>query len=196
MGNKRNRRSRRLETPSLDREVEVTKIETPRTGNEALVDLSNVVQENLGGNSSENQLTEPSQMSNEMQVWTQIVERKNNDRIEKMREEMENKLEAILREIKSNKSASTVTNPRSDINKIRENQPSGSKLSKSIGVRASNNEDSDSENDDYPLRASKMKDLKHPARPLVETETDLDQTIHSNEESEGEDYHNIHSQNV
>ena len=196
MGNKRNRRSRRLETPSLDREVEVTQIETPRTGNEALVDLSNVVQGNLGGNSSENQLTEPSQMSNEMQVWTQIVERKNNDRIEKMREEMENKLEAILREIKSNKSASTVTNPRSDINKIRENQPSGSKLSKSIGVRASNNEDSDSENDDYPLRASKMKDLKHPARPLVETETDLDQTIHSNEESEGEDYHNIHSQNV
>ena len=191
MGNKRNRRSRRLETPSPDREVEVTQIETPRTGNEALVDLSNVVLENLGGISSENQLTEPSQMSNEMQNWTQIVERKNNDRIEKMREEMENKLEAILREIKSNKSASTVTNPRSDINEMRENQPSGSKLSKSIGVRASNNEDSDSENDDYPLRASKMKDLKHPARPLVETETDLDQTIHSNEESEGEDYHMV-----
>ena len=187
MGNKRSRRSRRLETPSPDREVEVTQIETPKTGNEALIDLSNVAQGNLGENSSENQLTEPSQISNEMQVWTQIMEKKNNDRIEKMREEMENKLEAILKEIKSNKSASTVTNPRSDINEMRENQPSGSKLSKSIGVHASNNENSDSENDDYPLRASKMKDLKHPAKPFFET--DLDQTMLSNEESEQEDYH-------
>ena len=72
---------------------------------------------------------------------------------------------------------------------MQENQPSGSKLSKSIGVRASNNENSDSENDDYPLRGSKMKDLKNPARPFVETETDLDQTILSNEESAEEDYH-------
>ena len=106
-------------------------------------------------------------MNSEMQVWTQIMEQKNNDRIEKMREEMDNKLEAILREIKSNKSASTVTNPRSDTYEMQENQPSGSKSSKFIGVCASNNENSDSENDDYPLRASKMKDLKHPARPLV-----------------------------
>ena len=191
MGNKRSRRSRRLETPSPDREVEVTQIETPKTGNEALIDLSNVAQGNLGENSSENQLTEPSQINNEMQVWTQIMEQKNNDRIEKMREEMENKLEAILKEIKSNKSASTVTNPRSDTNEMRENQPSGSKLSKSIGVHASNNENSDSENDDYPLRASKMKDLKHPAKPFFETETDLDQIELSNEESEQEDYHKL-----
>ena len=171
--------------------MEVTQIETPKTSNEALIDLSNVAQGNLGENSSENRLTEPSQMSNEMQVWTQIMEQKNNDRIEKMREEMENKLEAILKEIKSNKSASTVTNPRSNINEMRENQPSGSKLSKSIGVHASNTENSDSENDDYPLRASKMKELKHPAKPFFETETDLDQTILSNEVSEGEDYHKI-----
>ena len=41
-----------------------------------------------------------------------------------------------------------------------------SELDKSIVVRASNNENSDSENDDYPLRASKMNDLKHPARPI------------------------------
>ena len=146
MENKRNRRSRRLETPSPDREAEVTQIETPKTGNETLVDLNNVVQENLGGNSSENHLTEPSQMNSEMQVWTQIMEQKNNDRIEKMREEMDNKLEAILREIKSNESASTVTNPRSDTYEMQENQPSGSKSSKFIGVRASNNENSDSEN--------------------------------------------------
>ena len=77
------------------------------------------------------------------------------------------------------------------MNEMRENQPSGSKLSKFIGVHASNNENSDSENDDYPLRASKIKDLKHPAKPFFETETDLDQTILSNEESEQEDYHMV-----
>ena len=34
-----------------------------------------------------------------------------------------------------------------------------------------------------------MKDLKHPARPFGENETDLDQAILSNEESEEEEYH-------
>ena len=127
---------------------------------------------------SENQLREPSQISDEIQVWTQIVERKNTERIEKMREEMDNKLEAILKEIKCNKSASVTTNPRSDANEIQDPRPSGSRLDPSIGVQASNNGNSDSENEDYPLRASKMKDLKHPAKPLFRSESDVDITIH------------------
>ena len=111
-----------------------------------------------------------------------------------MREEMENKLETILKEIKSNKSASTVTNPRSEINENRDPQPLGSKTNISIGVHASNNENSDSENDDYPLRASKMKDLRHPARPVLHSDSDVDVTIHPDEESdveEVEDYHRL-----
>ena len=36
-----------------------------------------------------------------------------------------------------------------------------------------------------------MKDLKHPAKPLFRSESDVDVTIHSDEESEAEeDYHN------
>ena len=65
MGNKRNRRSRRLETPSLEREVNNTQLETPNTGNETLTNLNVNVQGNLGDNNSENQLAEPSQTSNE-----------------------------------------------------------------------------------------------------------------------------------
>ena len=121
------------------------------------------------------------------------MEQKNNDRIEKMREEKENKLEMILMEIKSNKSASTVTHPRSEINKNRDPQPSGSKTNMSIGVHASNNENSDSEHDDYPLRASKMKDLRHPARQVFDNGSDVDVTINPDEESDAEeieDYHN------
>ena len=188
MENKRNRRSRRLATPSPDREVRETRIDSSESGNITNSNLN--VQESLGEPNLENQLREPSQISDEIQVWTQIVERKNTERIKKMREEMENKLEAILKEIKYNKSASTVTSPRSDVNEIQEPQPSGSRTDPSIGVHASNNENSNSENDDYPLRASKMKDLKHPAKPLFRSESDVYVTIHSDEESDiEEDYH-------
>ena len=190
MGNKRNRRSRRLVTPSPDREFNETQVETPNPGNETLTNSNVNVQEGLGENSSLNQLTEPSLLNSEIQVWTQIVEQKNDSKIEKTREEMDRKLEAILREVRTNKTASTMTNPRSDFNEMQDSQPSGSKTARSIGVHASNNENSDSENDDFPLRASKMKDLKHPAKPLFRSESDVNITIHSYEESDIEkDYH-------
>ena len=183
-----------METPSPDREKDVTQVGTPITGNETLTNVNTVAHGDLGENNLEDQFTETSQISNEIQVRTQIMEQKNNDRIEKMSEERENKLETILKEIKSNKGASTVTNPKSEINKIRDSQPSGSKTNKSRGVHASNKENSDSDNDDYPLIASKMKDLRHPAKPLFHNETDVDVTILSNEESDvekEEDYHNV-----
>ena len=34
-----------------------------------------------------------------------------------------------------------------------------------------------------------MKDLKHPGRPLFQNQSDVDITIHSNEDSDLEDYH-------
>ena len=103
---------------------------------------------------------------------------------------MDNKFEAILRETKTNQNASTATNPRSETNEMQDSQPSGSKT-RSLGVHASNNENSDSEKDNSPLIASKMKDLRHPARPFFQNESDVDVTIHSNEESEKEDYHMV-----
>ena len=83
-----------------DREIEVTPVETPNTSNATLTNLNNEVQENLGENSSGNHLTESTQLSNEIQVWTQLLEPKNSDRVAKMKEEMDNKLEVILKEIK------------------------------------------------------------------------------------------------
>ena len=146
MGNKRSRRSRRLATPSPNREVSETRVDSPETGNMTSTNSNLNVQENLGEPNLENQLRQPSQISDEIQVWTLIVERKNTERIEKMREEMDSKPEAILK--KNNRSASTVTIPRSDANEIQEPQSSGYRIDPSIGVRTSNNEYSDSENDD------------------------------------------------
>ena len=70
-------------------------------------------------------------------------------------------------------------------------QLSGSEKVQSIGVHASNNENSDSENDDYLLRASKTKDLTHPAKPLLQNESDVDVTILSNEESDEADFYMV-----
>ena len=66
MGNRRNRRSRRLETPSPDRDAERTQVETPNTGNETLTNFNAVVQESLGENASGIQMVEPSQISTEI----------------------------------------------------------------------------------------------------------------------------------
>ena len=188
MGNKRSRRSRRLETPSPNREEGV---ETPNPGNMTLTNSNLVDQESLDPNILTNQITEPSVISNEIQVWTQEMEKRNNDRIEKMREEIDNKFDAILREIKTSKNASTITNPRSESNETQNNQPSGSR-NRSIGVRASENENSDSENkDNHPIRASNMHELRDPARPFCQNRFELDETLVSNEDSEEEDYHMV-----
>ena len=79
---------------------------------------------------------------------------------------MENKLDASLIEIKTNKSTSMTTNPISELNKIGDMQPAGSGGNRSMGVNASDNESLNSENEDIPLRASEMRELMHPARHI------------------------------
>ena len=88
----------------------------------------------------------------------EIFEQKNNDRITMMREEMENKLDAILMEIKTSKSTSMTSNPRSELNGIGSMQLSGSGGIKSMGVNASDNESLDFENEDISLKASGMRE--------------------------------------
>ena len=101
-------------------------MDTPNQGNDFSTNVDTVVQESCTIDSKtittdcsvddeeiRPQLFEPSQSSNEIQVWTESFEQKNNDRIMKMREEMENKLDAVLKAIKTNRSASTEANPRS-----------------------------------------------------------------------------------
>ena len=68
MGNKRNRRSRRVESQSSDRDENIS--ETSFTqGNATLVDVSENV--NLFDRNLVSELTEPSQISNEIEAITQ-----------------------------------------------------------------------------------------------------------------------------
>ena len=64
MRNKRNRRSRRQETPSPDRGLSETRMETPIQGNETLDNVNTVIQGPLGGDDNRTLLIEPSQISN------------------------------------------------------------------------------------------------------------------------------------
>ena len=111
-------------------------------------------QESLGEVDLRHRLVESRQVIDEIQAWTEIFEQNNNNRITKMGEEMENKLDAILMEIKTSKRTSMTTNPRSEINEIGTMQPSGSGGKKSMGVNASDNESLDSENEDIPIKVS------------------------------------------
>ena len=81
---------------------------------------------------------------------------------------------------------STTTNRRSETVEFQNPQPTGPR---SIGVHASNVENSDPENEDHPLRTSGLKDLRHPAKALYSNQVDLGATMISNEDSEEEDYH-------
>ena len=74
MGNRRNRRSRRLETPSPEREASEVRIETPSQGNETLINVNLQSRESLGETDLTPRLVEPSQVNNEIQAWTKIFE--------------------------------------------------------------------------------------------------------------------------
>ena len=102
---------------------------------------------------------------------------------------MENKLDAILMAIKTSESTSMTTNPRSEMNEIENMQSSGSGGKRSMGVNASDNECLDSENEDIPLKASEMRELRHPAKHIQQNDTTLDATVIFNEESDEEHYH-------
>ena len=74
MGNKRNRRSKRADSPSLERENSASETDNNQ-GNETLVHFPN--NENVSETYSlRTQLAEPSRDDNEMEAWSQRVEAK------------------------------------------------------------------------------------------------------------------------
>ena len=76
------------------------------------------------------------------------------------------------------------------MNEAEDMHPSGSKSKGSIRVNAFNTENSESEEEIYPLKASEIKDdLRRPAKPFFRSETGLDATFVPNEDSDEEDYH-------
>ena len=117
MGNKRNRRSRRVESQSSDRDENTSETSFAQ-GNGTLVGVSenvnNVLDRNLGS-----ELTEPSLISNEIEVISQRLTEQNNDKMSQIEEQLNNKFEEILKETRTNKNHLVIT----DEEDVENNQP-------------------------------------------------------------------------
>ena len=87
---RRTRRARKLENSSLYKEVNITEVETPNQCYETLTNNNVDYRERLRENNLDSQMSAPSQISNEVQVWSQFLQLTNNQRIGTMRSKIEN----------------------------------------------------------------------------------------------------------
>ena len=187
MGNRRNRRTRRATSQSSDREENASETSFVQ-GNATLINVSgnanNIFDRNLGS-----ELTEPSQVSNEIEVISQRLTEQNNDKMSQIEEQLNNKFEEILKEIRTNKNYIVITDEEDAEN----NQP-GPSNSKNKGLRnkhASNTTLDKNKNQDDRSYPSEMGELGQPYTPLRITEDTLDESIIINENRhEKADHHN------
>ena len=61
-------------------------------------------------------------------------------------------------------------------------------------VHASDDWNIYSQDEDYPVKASEMKDFRHPAQPIAQNVFNLEDTININENPEEGDYHMVPTQ--
>ena len=173
MGNKRNRRSRRVESQSSDRDENIS--ETSFTqGNATLVDVfenvKNVFDRNLGS-----ELTEPSQISNEIEAKTQRLSEQNYHKMTQIEQQLNSKLEEILKEIRTNKENNLVD----DGEDAEDNRPSTSNsINRYLRKKhASNNEIDKNRYQDNRFQSSEMQELRQPSTPFGVANATLDNTI-------------------
>ena len=131
MGNKRNRTSRRGQSPSLERELSTSEIETSQ-GNETVIEtLSNF--ENVSSvRDEEIALDSGTQIENEGQIWTQRISDKTNKEVANLRKEMDEKLEKILKEMKNNRRTQSVPNRRYREQNTPEQEPRNTQVMKTV----------------------------------------------------------------
>ena len=190
MGNKRNRRSRRGQSPSLERELSTFENETSQ-GNETVFEtLSNF--ENVSSvRDEEIALDSGTQNENEMQIWTQIMSDKENKEVANLRKDMDEKLEKILKEMQNNRRTQSVLNrlyreqntPRAGTSKNTSNEDGEE--------NASEPENQECEIQDNPFRPSNLNEFRTPIQPLSIQIIDLNETVVINEDHTGEDYHMV-----
>ena len=109
MGNKRNRRSRRGQSPSLERELSTSEIETSQ-GNENVIETLGYFENVSSVRDEEIALDSGTQNEDEGQIWTQRISDETNKEVANLRKEMDGKLEKILKEMQNNRRTQSVPN--------------------------------------------------------------------------------------
>ena len=162
MKNRRNRRTRRTGSQSPDRDENIS--ETSFTqGNAILTNVSENVNQifdrNLGS-----EITEPSQISNEIEVISQRLAEQNSSKMSQIEEQLNNKFEEILKETNANRNYNITT----DEEEVERSQP-GPSNSKNRYLRnkhASNTTIDRYKNQDDRFHPSEMSELRQPYTPL------------------------------
>ena len=184
MGNRRNRRTRRNESQSPERDENMSETSLLQ-GNATLTNVAenvnNVFDRNLGS-----ELTEPSQISNEIEIISQRLSEQNSNKMTQIEHQLNSKFEEILKEIRANKNCNTTT----DEEDIESRQPSPSN-SKPKGLRNKHASNMTIERDqDDRFYSSEMSELRQPYTPIGITDETLDETIIINENrQENADHH-------
>ena len=188
MGKKRNRRSKRGQSPSLERELSTSEIETSQ-GNETIIEILSNFENGSSIRNEEIALDSGTQGENEMQIWTQRISDKTNKEEANLRKEMDEKLEKILEEMKNSRRTQSVPNrqcreqntPRVGTSKCVNNEDGEGK--------ASEPENQECEMQDNLFRPSNMDELRTPIQSLNMQNIDLNDSVDINEDRTGEDYH-------
>ena len=185
MGNKRIRRSRRGQSPSLERELSTSEIKTSQ-GNETVIETSSNFEIVGSVRDEEIALDSGTQNENEMQIWTQRISDKTNKEVVSLRKEMDEKLEKILKEMRNNRRTQSVPN--------RQNTSRAGNLKYTSNEdgeeNASEPENQEREIQDNPFRPSNLNELRTPIQPLSIQNIDLIDSVVINEDRTQEDYHN------
>ena len=154
-------------------------------GNATLTNVSesvnNVFDMNLG-----NELTEPSQISNEIEIITQRLSEQNKNKMTKIEHQLNSKFEDILKEIRTNKNHN-ITTDKEDV----ESRQPGPSNSKGKGLRSKHASNTTIERDqDDRFYPSEMNELRQPHTQLGIAKETLDETIIINENrQENADHH-------
>ena len=186
MGNRRNRRTRRNESQSPERDENMSETSLLQD-NATLTNVSeivnNVFDRNLGS-----ELTEPSQISNETEIISQRLSEQNSNKMTQIEHQLNNKFEEILKEIRANKNCNTIT----DEEDVESRQP-GPSNAKPKGLRNKHASNMTIERDqDDRFYSSEMSELRQPYTPIGITDETLDETIIINENrQENADHHMV-----
>ena len=188
MGNRKNRRSRRIQSPSLERELCASEIETSQ-GNEVNIETLSNFENTNSVSDEETTLVDGSRNENEMQAWTQRISDKTSKEVSDLRKEMNEKLEKMLEEMKNSRRAQSVP-----IRKFQEQNTPQAGTSRNANYRddeVNASENQENETQDNPFRPSNNDKLRTPMQPLNIQNMHLDDSVVINEDRIGEDYHMV-----
>ena len=155
-----------------------------------ITDVSEIV--NIFGRNLGSELTEPSQISNAIEVISQRLTEQNNTKMTQIEEQLNNKFEEILNEIRTNRNY-TITDEEGAENS--QPGPSNSKNRSLRNKHAPNITIDKDKNQDDRFYPSELSELSQTYTPLGIANETLDETIIINENRREADHHRTNYQN-